>query len=48
MLCKCSANFLDVTLNLTNGTRTSYRGDNKETYYKHVVSNRPPSTIAVT
>ena len=42
------ASFPDVTLNLTNGSQSTYKKDSTETYYKHVVSNHIPSTIAVT
>ena len=39
------ADFLDVTLNLTNGTYYPYRKPNNETVYINTKSNHPPSIL---
>ena len=38
-------NYLDVTLNLNDGSYRPYRKSNKETNYIHINSDRPPSII---
>ena len=40
-----TANFLDVTLNLNNGTYIPYKKPNDRPLYVHVESNHPPSVI---
>ena len=38
-------NYLDVTLNLSDGSYCSYKKPNEETNYIHVNSDHPPSII---
>ena len=38
-------NYLDITLNLNDGSYRPYRKPNKETNYIHVNSDHPPSII---
>lgn len=38
-------NFLDVTLNLTDGTHYPYRKPNNETQYIDIMSNHPPTIL---
>ena len=39
------ANYFDVTFNVNDGSYQLYRKPNDETYYIHVQSEHPPSTI---
>ena len=39
------ANYLDITLNLNDGSHRPYRKSNKETNYIHVNTDHPPSII---
>ena len=38
-------NYLDITLNLTDGSYRPYKNPNEETNYVHVSSDHPPSIL---
>ena len=38
-------NYLDITLNLNDGSYRPYRKPNEETDYIHIISDHPPSII---